>query len=450
MANILIFVNPNVGSPIASMQLATDLRGRGHTVRYLGLEDSSEAVVANGFEFIPVFAKHFPKGILREYSIIHTLPFGPEYIRAMRKHALRFKAFFDDLLSQEGEEFLALLQALRPDLLIFASGASHMEWIAILAGSIGIQCICCNDMLMSPPASGLPPYSSDNIPEHTLSSSIRTLLAWQRLKIGDGFGDFLGWLFAGIHFGGFSKKLAGKYRYPTDKSRHSRRRNCVISLPELILFPKEFDFPASEIPGRYHVEASLYLTRRQAEFPWHELAENQPVLYCALGSVVPYGGTAKALYRAVISASGIRPDWKWVIAVGGNNDLTELGPVPHNVLLVDKAPQLDLLPRVKIMITHGGANTVKECIYFGVPMIVFPFLATTDTDQPGNSARVRYHGLGVQGDCKRLDAAYLAQLIDTVDRDPYIRSQVNIMQGIFRKAENDKPGIRLIETILAQ
>lgn len=48
------------------------------------------------------------------------------------------------------------------------------------------------------------------------------------------------------------------------------------------------------------------------------------------------------------------------------------------------------------MIHHGGFNTVKECMQFQVPMLIYA-LKTKGYDWLGNAARVKWRGLGIVG-----------------------------------------------------
>jgi len=98
------------------------------------------------------------------------------------------------------------------------------------------------------------------------------------------------------------------------------------------------------------------------------------------------------------------------------------------------------------MITHGGPNSVKECIYFGVPMIVFPLWF----DQPGNVARVTYHGLGLKGDFKKISQKELQGLIEEVTSNPKYRERIKAMQKYFMEIEEAKPSVKLIEEFIAK
>ena len=59
-------------------------------------------------------------------------------------------------------------------------------------------------------------------------------------------------------------------------------------------------------------------------------------------------------------------------------------------------PQNDILahPNVRVLITHGGFNSIIEAIYHAKPMIAFPIAF----DQPFNTGFVRYRDLGISMD----------------------------------------------------
>nr|WP_312030601.1 nucleotide disphospho-sugar-binding domain-containing protein [Methylosinus sp. H3A] len=118
--------------------------------------------------------------------------------------------------------------------------------------------------------------------------------------------------------------------------------------------------------------------------------------------------------------------------------------MPENVILAKRAPQLALLRRSALAIVHGGAATIKECAYFGVPMIVFPI----GFDHPGNTARVVYHGLGVRGDFRTVTTREMSALLQCVEKDSYIRIQTRLM-GEALRAEDENVSVDFVESLLA-
>src|SRR2546422_7887921 len=59
-------------------------------------------------------------------------------------------------------------------------------------------------------------------------------------------------------------------------------------------------------------------------------------------------------------------------------------------IVVEFAPQLELLKRAALCITHAGLNTALECLSNGVPMVAIPIT----NDQPGVAARIEWTGTG--------------------------------------------------------
>ena len=84
--------------------------------------------------------------------------------------------------------------------------------------------------------------------------------------------------------------------------------------------------------------------------------------------------------------------------------------MPGNPIVVPVAPQLDLLSRAALTITHAGLNTVLESLSYGVPMVAIP----VGNDQPGVAARIKWRGVGELLALKHLKAAKLRPLMDQV------------------------------------
>nr|QNH67995.1 UDP-glucuronosyltransferase-like protein 6 [Brachionus plicatilis] len=88
--------------------------------------------------------------------------------------------------------------------------------------------------------------------------------------------------------------------------------------------------------------------------------------------------------------------------------------VPENVVLVDFAPQIDLLKRAHLFITHCGMNSTSEAIHYGVPMIGIPIKA----DQPRVAYRICDElKLGIRFDPLKLNRKNLSDAIVRVLND---------------------------------
>ena len=223
--------------------------------------------------------------------------------------------------------------------------------------------------------------------------------------------------------------------------------SCLMSTPQLVTCPREFEFnhEATDNRALYYIECAVDLDRETRPFDWSRMDESLPLVYCTLGSQAHLYPESREVLRAVVEALRSRPDLQLILSVGKHLDPAFLEAPPPNALVVNWAPQLEILRRAFVMITHGGMGTLKECILFGVPMIVFPM----SREQPMGAARVVYHGLGVRGDMKRVTAEGLRAMIEKVERNPAYAERARAMGAKFREAEESERGVKIVEKILA-
>ena len=97
------------------------------------------------------------------------------------------------------------------------------------------------------------------------------------------------------------------------------------------------------------------------------------------------------LFRLVIEAFGDQDGWQLIFSTGGQEDALEGIQLPKNLVAQGSVPQLELLPKCHVFITHGGANSVHEALSFRVPMVVVPIFG----DQPANAQLVADAQCGV-------------------------------------------------------
>lgn len=439
MSNVLFFILHEVGSLNASFRLANDLKMRGHDVTYVGVADSGALVEANGFEFVALFREHFPKGSVGALTNQGVPRQGLDHLLwAPRRHFV-FRQFVDYLLAGGDEEVFSVLRELRPDLILF-SGGPYIEWPALMAQSLGIKSVYFCSTLAPRDGTGLPPMSSPIMPRRRESrwGAARIWAAWQWVK----------WRKRLLFFGHdrLTNRVAAKYGLTNFQRTAAYRTELAVSLTEIVPFPSCFDFPSSPLPDQHYIGASIGLERREVEFPRDWLDADKPLIYCALGTYLWRSAEVYLrFYRAVLDAAEATPEWQWALAIGGAVNPDELGAIPANAAVVAHAPQIALLNRASVMVSHGGANTVKECIFLGVPMVIFPL----GGDHPGIAARATYHGVAINGgELGAINGPGLSALVKAAMQDPYIGVQLAIMQSRFAAEEAQGRGVTLVESIL--
>jgi len=114
---------------------------------------------------------------------------------------------------------------------------------------------------------------------------------------------------------------------------------------------------------------------RAAELPgWVDDLPAGPTVFASLGTVF---NKTPGVLEAIVEAAHAG-DWNAIVAVGPDRDPRSFGPQPDRVRIVEHVPQIALLERCEVFVTHAGFNSVKEALAAGVPMVAIPITA----DQP--------------------------------------------------------------------
>lgn len=222
-------------------------------------------------------------------------------------------------------------------------------------------------------------------------------------------------------------KTINSYRRNWGLRPFARMDDAFSPLAQISQLCPEFDFPRRELPPQLHYIGSLAAQRRvtaEPPFPWERL-DGRPLIFASLGTV-PDPVNLPVFRKILAACNGLNA--QVVLALGKWEDKEEslrekLGPIPENVLVVDFAPQLALLEKTSLLITHAGVNTVLEALCRGVPMIALPRSA----DQPGMGSRVAYAGVGLRASFHHCTFQELRGLIDQVLSDDAYRQRAKTM-----------------------
>lgn len=410
--------------------LARKLSRRSHDIHYLTIPDTRDRIRAQGFNWIPAFSQVFPEGDLQKQTAAETQ--GKAY------GAAEFKARLHGMCDAlRNDEIGTAVRGIKPDVLLVSSG---MPWVGIGAARTGIPVIQFSSTLVSVQDWCVPPFRTGMIPDGSLASKARTMLAWKKLFLRRRFRNKAWDISPEL------KRLAEDCGFPMNKIDFSVETWPRLRMTELVFCPQEFDFPRHRTPeGALFVESSIDLERKDTAFPWSKLDE-KPLVLCALGTLLTTKAAGKAaqFFQMVLDAMRERPHLQAVVAIGPYLKPEDL-KCPENTLLTSNIPQLELLKRASVIISHGGFSSVKESIYFGVPMLLVPM----SYDEPGNAARVVYHRLGLRQQFDHLSAVTLGRDIDTLLNDASYRVNIRRLSETFVHLEQTSPACAVIEKVLA-
>jgi zeaxanthin glucosyltransferase len=224
----------------------------------------------------------------------------------------------------------------------------------------------------------------------------------------------------------------------------SNPASTVSKLAVITQTPREFDFPIPHLPPQFHYAGPFHDNegREPISFPWEKLT-GKPLIYASMGKLV--NGLNK-VYSAILEAVGKFPEMQVVLSIGKNFDPGDLGSIPSNTIVVRSAPQIELLKRAALCITHAGLNTTLEALAQGVPMVAIPI----GYDQPGVAARIAYHGVGEFIEIGNLTARNLSELIVKVTTIPKYRDKARWFEEIIGKTHGLDIAADIIEWVFGE
>ena len=402
-----------------TLALASELQRHGHQVIFFSMLDTVVLGQAAGIKVVECAAQELPLGTVNRLMNSMARGTPPWKMSAMMKEVERINTAnllaVDDWLTQHPEQLDCLLiDTLTPH--FYLLGEKHQIPYIILEPSIPA-------FLYSP-----------DIPPTMLGFNYSN--SWFG-KARDRIANALFAKVIGPFFSTVQNRYAQAWNLPQSQGLGDSRQ----ALARVSQVPATFDFPRQDKDKYVYTGPWVNASARvQLDFPWDQL-NGKPLIYAALGTVY---NDQTAAYQVI--AQACQPlDCQLVLAVGSHmpdHTLSALRQQYSQFLFVRKAPQVELLQRAKLFITHAGMNSTLEALQAGVPMVAIPI----GNDQPGVAARIRYHQLGVSFPSKQLSVERLHQaLTDVLNHEIYS----NNVQKFAHQIRNE-PGLALAANAIEQ
>ena len=213
-------------------------------------------------------------------------------------------------------------------------------------------------------------------------------------------------------------------------------------LAQIAQQPNFFDFPRSKPLPRLHYTGPWHQPDRDdtsIDFPWEWLDE-RPLIYASMGTLQ---NRLTHIFQMIVEAVGDLP-MQCVLSKGGGNVQVE-GTIPDNVLLVDRAPQLRLLEKASLAITHAGLNTALECLAHGVPMLCLP----VTNDQPGVAKRVEWLRAGRVIPVQKVTTNRLMSELKQLTDDCSYQDVANDLQSRIARVDGVSVAADIVEQALS-
>jgi MGT family glycosyltransferase len=209
----------------------------------------------------------------------------------------------------------------------------------------------------------------------------------------------------------------------------------------LCFTPPSFDGPGARFPPRARFLAHHSTPTPHDDLPpWLDRLAERPTVLVSMGTVFH---RTPGLHETILAALRDEPV-NLLIALGFDQDPSRLGPLPPHVRVQPTLPQVALLPRCALLVSHGGFNSVKEALAEGVPLVIVPIAG----DQPYCATRCQSLGVGrVIGPADR-DAATIRAAVRTVLADPSYRDHARHMRDEIRALPPTDAAVTVLEQVV--
>lgn len=386
MARFLIVVPPLTGHILPTVAVGAALAERGHDVAWAGNSDHLRTVLPSGY---------------RIFAVDDEFPGEPLSSRLERWRGLRaataFRFFWEDFLIPLAHSMVrgvrAAVDEFSPDVLLVDQQALAGALVARERGII---------------------WATSASTTAELSDQYETMP-----KLTDWLHEQMA-VFQAEH--GFAEPL---------DLRFSDRLVLAYSSERLLAPP--------EALGRHIALVGPVFGPRAAgpAFDWDWLDPDRAHLLVSLGTVNQDAGDR--FFAVAMEALAPLADRVQAVVVGPPGLAA-----PDNVRVVNRVPQLELLPHLDAVVCHGGHNTTCEALAHRLPLVVAPIR----DDQPAVASQVTSAGAGIRVKFGRVQPDELRDAIVAVLDDPSYREAAAAIADSFAAAGGTATAVERLESLV--
>lgn len=356
--------------------LGRELIRRGHRVTLFHIPDLEQRARAQQIEFIAIGQADHPAGSLPQsltaLGKLEGLAALRFTIQAVRKTTEMMCRDAPQAIVDAGVNLL-LVDQTEP------AGGTIAEHLGLPFVTI------CNALALNRDPNVPPPFSN-----WSYNASL-----WARVRNALGYA-------AGDRFTGPIRDVVASYRKKWRLPPHRGPEDSFSQLAQISQQPRAFDFPRRGLPANFQYAGPFRGSSVDTPFPWDRL-NGQPLIYASLGTLQ---NSKERIFQCFAEACSGLPA-QLVITHGGGLDDRAVAALPGQPLVVSYAPQLEVLSRARLTLTHAGLNTVLDSLTHGVPLVAVPITY----EQPAIAERIRWTGTGEVLPLKKLNAPALRQAI---------------------------------------
>lgn len=113
--------------------------------------------------------------------------------------------------------------------------------------------------------------------------------------------------------------------------------------------------------------ASIDARTRHDQFDFSRL-DGRPLIFISMGTLQFVND---GIFNTCLETFADYPA-QFLLAAGPGSDITRFGAIPDNFIVQQTFPQMPLLERTALFITHAGLGSIHETLWQGVPFVAVP------------------------------------------------------------------------------
>jgi zeaxanthin glucosyltransferase len=426
VGKVLFLILPAPSHYESCFPLAKNIEAQGHCVTFAGSSSLRNLIELNHFLFfeflyMPTFEVRTFKGFLGRIlvSIFNSKD---------KKERFREFKYYVNVIFQ-------MMEIVKPDFVFIDEHLSH--YFPYIQRTIGHVYIV-NTKLPSGKSKLTPPFNSPYIPSNDVFGILicEMIWFWHLLKKRT-IRFFTSLAFLGVTNEYFQKREIIKHGFSfefTDRTSLSDYDN-IIKVTSVSLMSELFNFKwRKPKPGELSFHQWNVSTGESLDDKLLNMIRplGARIIYCGLGTMASkYSKLYIEFLNQLIDAFKLNRKHVLIISTGDKNMVLTLSNkiknIPEHILLTDFVPQKVLLKHCDLMLTHGGLNSIKECIYSSVPMLGISNHLHKQTDCQGNIARIAHHHIGLR--CRITDKSVtILKKVESILSDPSFKENILLLK----------------------
>ena len=210
----------------------------------------------------------------------------------------------------------------------------------------------------------------------------------------------------------------------------------------LLLYPSAVKFKRrkSLSSGKFQYLEGCVRQEKPYEIPRFKSNDDKPLLYVSFGSL---GAGDVDLLKRLIALIGRMPV-RALVNVGDYRD--RYTDIPDNVHIDSWFPQPSVIPQVDAVIHHGGNNSFTECLYFGKPALIMPYV----WDGHDNATRVEETGHGFKSHRYDWTDEELMSKINAMLTDERMKAKLTATSAQMQKQHGPTKAAKILDSLSKQ